>query len=121
MHPGYKLQHFRNVGWPEEWIQVAETMIRDEWETYYRPKAGAVPAIVDTNMKKMFSSAKPTTSGHADPLDLYLNSPVVPQVDDPLKYWNAHLASPSEAPLVHFTLDFLSVPGKSQPRHLAPV
>lgn len=47
MHPGYKLQHFRTVGWPEDWIQVAETMICDEWETYYKPKAHPVGPNVE--------------------------------------------------------------------------
>ncbi|KAI0718451.1 hypothetical protein C8T65DRAFT_570710 [Cerioporus squamosus] len=116
MHPGYKLNHFRKVGWPEDWIAVAETMIRDEWETYYKPQAAPAPPIVDPNMRQMFSTAispdSTHASGTADPLDAYLKSLVVPNVSDPLEYWNTRLASPSDTLLARFALDFLSVPGK---------
>ncbi|RPD52436.1 hypothetical protein L227DRAFT_514794 [Lentinus tigrinus ALCF2SS1-6] len=124
MHPGYKLEHFRNVGWPEEWVTVIKDLIRDEWEKNYKPKPAApAPAPSDPlpasrNLRRMFSGATATaTAGADDPLDVYLKSPVVPQVTDPLEYWNARLASPSDAPLAQFALDFLSVPGKPSCAH----
>ena len=65
-------------------------------------------------MKKLFSNVHSGfAAGSANPLDVYLKSPVVPEVDDLLEYWNTRLASPLEAPLAWFALDFLSVPGKS--------
>ncbi|KZT31330.1 hypothetical protein SISSUDRAFT_995278, partial [Sistotremastrum suecicum HHB10207 ss-3] len=39
LHPAYKLQYFRDHSWPEDWIQTALTLVRDEWQDHYKPAA----------------------------------------------------------------------------------
>lgn len=37
LHPAYKTQYFRLHKWTEEWIDEAKDIIKEEWETYYKP------------------------------------------------------------------------------------
>lgn len=37
LHPAYKTQYFRLHKWTEEWINKAKDIIKEEWETYYKP------------------------------------------------------------------------------------
>ncbi len=37
LHPAYKLDYFRRHNWPAAWIKVVEDLVREEWETYYKP------------------------------------------------------------------------------------
>ncbi|OJT01847.1 hypothetical protein TRAPUB_10054, partial [Trametes pubescens] len=37
LHPGHKLQYFRDENWPEEWITEAVELLRAEWREYYKP------------------------------------------------------------------------------------
>jgi hypothetical protein len=36
LHPGLKLDYFRAHKWKNEWIEVAEDMVRDEYKTHYK-------------------------------------------------------------------------------------
>ena len=51
----------------------------------------------------------------ADPLEVYLASPVNPNVSDPLAYWYAmsKTKNPYDAAFARMALDFLSIPGMS--------
>ena len=48
MHPEYKLQYFRDHEWLQEWVQVAEKLVRDEWEANYKPDANTRSASCQT-------------------------------------------------------------------------
>lgn len=68
-------------------------------------------------MAAMFSSATGSASVKAaaasDPLEVYLASPPLPHVSDPLVYWDSiSKAKGPDAALAQMALDFLSVPGK---------
>ncbi len=52
-----------------------------------------------------------TTAMAADPLELYLHSPPLANISDPLMYWASQ--NPSTNLLAQFALDFLSVLGKA--------
>lgn len=36
MHPRYKMEYFRRLKWPAPWIQTAEEIIREQWESHYK-------------------------------------------------------------------------------------
>ena len=35
LHPQHKLEYFRQAGWEDEWIDTAETIVRDEFAKSY--------------------------------------------------------------------------------------
>jgi hypothetical protein len=35
LHPAYKLEYFKSAGWDTEWIQVAEDLVRTEFDHNY--------------------------------------------------------------------------------------
>ncbi|RDX39815.1 hypothetical protein OH76DRAFT_1299568, partial [Lentinus brumalis] len=125
LHPAYKQDHFRRAKWEPEWIAVAEDLLREEWEKYYKPKTtpkkstAGPPAdsgrrSAQASTAAMFDAIAPTSAAStSDPLEVYLASPPNPAVSDPLAHWNALLGSKSDAPLARFALDYLSVPGES--------
>jgi len=39
LHPGLKLQYFKNHGWEDEWVETAETLTREKYEQVYEQKA----------------------------------------------------------------------------------
>ena len=39
LHPGMKLEYFRNQGWEEEWIEQAETLVCEEYGAKYKKQA----------------------------------------------------------------------------------
>ena len=49
----------------------------------------------------------------ADPAGEYMDSPALPHVDDPIKYWEVYAQTESNPALARMALDFLSVPGMS--------
>ena len=51
-------------------------------------------------------------TGSFDALEVYLESPPLPTVTDPLKHWNGLQNSAVHKDLARMVLDFLSVPGK---------
>jgi hypothetical protein len=36
LHPRHKLEYFRKAAWSEEWIEVAKTIVRNEYEHTYK-------------------------------------------------------------------------------------
>jgi hypothetical protein len=41
LHPGMKLEYFRQHGWEEEWIDQAENLVREEYITKYEKESPA--------------------------------------------------------------------------------
>lgn len=39
LHPGLKLQYFKNNGWEDEWVEMAEMLTRSKYEQVYEKKA----------------------------------------------------------------------------------
>jgi hypothetical protein len=37
LHPRYKLSYFREAQWPQQWIDAAEKIVREQWEEHYKP------------------------------------------------------------------------------------
>jgi len=37
LHPKYKLTYFQSKKWPEEWVDAARLVLREQWMTYYKP------------------------------------------------------------------------------------
>jgi len=35
LHPCHKLQYFKTAGWQDDWTQIAETLVCDEFECSY--------------------------------------------------------------------------------------
>jgi hypothetical protein len=57
-HPRYKLTYFREAKWPSEWIDTAVSIVREQWEEHYKPRA---------------SSAMPSTSSVCFDADIYVS------------------------------------------------
>lgn len=63
LHPAYKTQYFRLHKWTEEWIDEAKDIIKEEWETYYKPAdIPVVPMFVSacSSSGASFTKAKNT-------------------------------------------------------------
>ncbi|KIP05469.1 hypothetical protein PHLGIDRAFT_74254, partial [Phlebiopsis gigantea 11061_1 CR5-6] len=86
LQPKYKTEYFRLHEWPEDWIAVAKQLLREHGENHYK-------------------------TGAKDVLDMYLSTPQVPNVGDPLLYWQSQLAGGN--PLAQMALDVLSAPASS--------
>lgn len=68
----------------------------------------------------MFKSISANTKATFDPLDVYLESPPVPSIEDPLHHWNMVLQASkdpnsADCALANMALDFLSSPCTSCP------
>ena len=129
LHPGMKLEYFRNQKWEDEWIEQAETLVREEYAAKYeklieKPSASKDSTTKDNNFAS-FGNLSVTTCPRASEIHEYLNH-VVENVTDPLKWWmeNKYLY-----PNLHrMALDYLSIPATStsvervfsQGRHLLP-
>jgi hypothetical protein len=129
LHPGMKLEYFRNQKWEGEWIEEAETLVREEYVVNYEK-------INESNTQKnsiakddteftSFGNLSVTTCPRASEIQEYL-SHVVENVKDPLKWW---VDNKYVYPNLHrMALDYLSVPATStsvervfsQGRHLLP-
>jgi hypothetical protein len=118
LHPGLKLEYFRQHDWEEEWVENAEVLVRDKYTTCYEGKAGLAAAAPDTtdtandnNDFAAFSNISATNciGSQTSELEEFLRKPVE-NVKDPLKWWvaNRHVY-PN---LYHMALDYLSIPGK---------
>jgi hypothetical protein len=51
LHPGLKLEYFRQQDWEEEWVDRAENLVCEEYFIRYEGKSGvAIPAPDITNL-----------------------------------------------------------------------
>ena len=87
LHPGMKLEYFRQNEWQQDWIDQAETLVRQEYETSYEdrvaPRKGQehVPKSSDDFVDFGNLSVAPAARSHE--IDDYLRMPVE-SVTDPL-------------------------------------
>jgi len=49
LHPGLKLEYFRQQDWEEEWVDNAESLVRDEYIAHYEGKESLVTPVAATN------------------------------------------------------------------------
>ncbi|SJL04853.1 uncharacterized protein ARMOST_08224 [Armillaria ostoyae] len=127
MHPSHKMQYFLQQKWKSDWVDEALNMVRDEWRffnAYFwhvpKPSTAGTTATSqrkhrkfswDTDSEDEDETDALSVAMTADPLELYLHSPVLESISDPLMYWTSQ--NPATNPLAHFALDFLSVPATS--------
>lgn len=55
LHPRYKSRYFRQQQWEEEWIRVAEALLRDLYDKHYKPKE-VVPSTMPASAPAKVSS-----------------------------------------------------------------
>jgi hypothetical protein len=129
LHPGMKLDYFRNQKWEEDWIEQAKTLVREVYAAKYE-KATEASTSQDSTTKgddgfASFGNLSVTTCPRASEIEEYL-SHVVENVKDPLKWW---VDNKYVYPNLHrMALDYLSIPATStsvervfsQGRHLLP-
>ena len=128
LHPRYKSSYFLKAGWPREWVQTAEDLLRAEWERNYKPKSSATPIaavsssfwlsniILLTYLQPVQTKNKyfedfdsfNASSSSADPITDWLTSPPIPGADG-LMWWS--VMEVSGHPLSRMGSDFLSAPG----------
>jgi hypothetical protein len=116
LHPGMKLEYFRNQKWEGEWIEQAEALVREEYIAKYEKvtdKSNTMP-MNDLNKNDdgftSFGNLSVTTCPRASEIQEYLSLPVE-NVKDPLKWW---MDNKFVYPNLHrMALDYLSIPGKS--------
>jgi len=117
LHPGLKLEYFRQHGWEEDWIDNAESLVREEYKTHYEGKAGPTVTVPDTTDSvddddNFFANISVTNyvGSWTSEIEEFLRKPVE-NVKEPLKWWvaNRHIY-----PNLHrMALDYLSIPATS--------
>ena len=130
LHPGMKLEYFRNQKWEEDWIEQAETLVWEVYATKYEKATEASNTTQDSTMPSndgfaSFGNLSVTTCPHVSEIQEYL-SHAVENVKKPLKWW---VDNKYVYPNLHsMALDYLSIPATStavkrvfsQGRHLLP-
>ena len=116
LHPKYKLSYFRSKNWPEEWVDAARTVLREQGSAYYKPFNNL---NADTSSQSSISPARDDffdelddfgTVTTVDELEEYLNTPTISTKGlEPLMWW---YTIGDSNPLAHMAIDFLSAPGK---------
>jgi hypothetical protein len=97
LHPGLKLEYFRQHEWEEDWIEQAENMVREEYIGSYENGGAMAKAAEPSNTLSKASisggmaefaniSIDPKTAPKLSEIDEYLCLPVE-NVVDPLKWW----------------------------------
>jgi hypothetical protein len=135
LHPGLKLEYFKQKDWEEEWINNAEELVRKAYSTRYEGKESSTAPTPDITAEPVSThivlsililimrlqldndefatfaniSVTKNVGYRSSELDEYLRKPVE-NVQDPLKWWftNRHVY-PS---LYRMALDYLSIPGE---------
>jgi len=127
LQPRYKLEYFRQAGWKDEWIDKAETIVRDEFTKLYSSSSTSGDINDDADASASVNSGDPIISQNIfddlpafkkrsktmatlDELKLYLSTP--PEVVlHPLRWWyEKRLVYPR---LYRMALDYLSIPATS--------
>jgi hypothetical protein len=114
LHPGLKLEYFRQHEWEEDWIGAAEDLLRQEYSLRYEDKEVTTPGddarqTIATSVAD-FGNISVAQPSKVTELDRYLRDPVE-NTADPLIWWvKNRLAYPK---LSRMALDYLSVPATS--------
>lgn len=134
LHPRHKLAYFKKAHWEPQWIQTAESLVRNEFERSYASRADLaadeqvlgsdtensdveVPRELAALNKLSFSLfdninafMPPEAADLHSEIDRYLVDDVE-QADDPVKWWHdRHAVYPV---LSQMALDFLTIPPTS--------
>lgn len=113
LHPGMKLEYFRQQRWLKTWIETAQELVQDEFTSRYQKiqEPTSADAKKPNNDFTSFGdlSIKPFDDDMSE-LDIYLSQPVE-QVADPLKWWVIH--SSTFPTLSQMAFDYLSIPRMS--------
>ena len=48
LHPGLKLEYFRQQGWEDKWVDNAENLVREEYIIHYEGKASPIAPVLET-------------------------------------------------------------------------
>jgi hypothetical protein len=115
LHPGLKLEYFRENRWEKEWIEQAEFLVREEYRAKYEKETST---RVESSRKKpttgflSFGNLSVRTRSCANELEQYLGSRLEDiENDGALKWWaNNRDLYPN---LHRMALDYLSIPGLS--------
>ncbi|KAL1949782.1 hypothetical protein VTO73DRAFT_8663 [Trametes versicolor] len=67
LHPGHKLQYFRDENWPEEWINEAVELLHAEWRQYYKPAPPEQPEEAPADAPALSSKGKGKATASAQP------------------------------------------------------
>ena len=115
LHPGLKLEYFRQHEWEAEWIEAAEDLVREEYSQHYKDKDATVQGDNGTTLSTSTSVADFGNISVAQPskvseMDRYLREPVE-NTADPLKWWFQNQLS--YLTLSRMALDYLIVPATS--------
>ena len=91
LHPGMKLEYFRNQKWEEDWIEQAEILIQEVYAAKYEKATEVSNTTQDSTMLGndgfvSFSNLSVTTCPHVSEIQEYL-SHAVENVKKPLKWW----------------------------------
>ena len=111
LHPGMKLEYFRQHTWEADWIKQAETLLRDEYNLRYKNEAAATSqapaAAADNSSFFDFGNLSVTAASRPCEVDEYLRS-LVENVAELLVWWhNNRFVYPT---LSRMALDYLCVP-----------
>ncbi|TFY79033.1 hypothetical protein EWM64_g4980 [Hericium alpestre] len=117
LHPGLKLQYFRNHHWEDEWIETAENLVREEYAHHYEHENDAVESEINDAVPQTadntFDFGDISVGNEAErisELEEYLRSPVE-KVKDPVQWWfSKRHVYPK---LSRMALDYLSIPATS--------
>jgi hypothetical protein len=112
LHPGMKLDYFRQHKWEAEWIDQAEDLVRQEYQTNYKGKAAPQgTSTAPAEHSEFFDFGNLSVAAATPPceLDDYLRLPVE-NVADPLVWWRNNRTTYLN--LSRMALDHLSIPGK---------
>lgn len=75
LHPCHKLAYFRKLKWPLDWINLAETLVRDEFERNYTAIFDNVEDEEDDNDNE--ASPKPKVSHSAPVCYFFIDNPIL--------------------------------------------
>ncbi|KAJ3558298.1 hypothetical protein NM688_g1007 [Phlebia brevispora] len=105
------VSYFRQHGWEPEWITIAESILQEQYNLYYRVSdATTTPVEAPVTHDDLFAELNSWgTSKTDDPIGDFLKSDIVP-CDNLIAYWMAIIR---HHPLVQMALDFLSAPAAS--------
>ena len=114
LHPKYKLSYFWKKKWSEDWVDTAHTVLREQWNTYYKPRndSNTEPSQLDPARDDFFTELNNFgTETTIDELEEYLNTPTISTKGlEPLKWW---FEIGDSNPLACMAIDFLSAPSES--------
>ncbi|KAK2463722.1 hypothetical protein APHAL10511_004473 [Amanita phalloides] len=127
LHPWHKLAYFQKAQWLSAWIELAETLVRDEYECYTsiseaedeveegegEPDVGSMAACNKQKEVNVFDQlpalAPLKPSDLRSELDQYLSSDIE-DVTDALSWW--YKRRTTFPWLTRMALDYLSIPHK---------